>query len=549
MLCPACRRQLAAAATACAHCGRPLPGADAAFQLLLADGTRIALTEDVTIGRAAGNMLRLDDPTVSRRHAQIRITPTGPLIEDVGSSYGTFAEGRRLSEATHLVDGTTLRLGDIDVRVERRRDEHEAGRTIVVAAGTSVLAAVAATPVASAAAGREFRPRLRSAVAFKRLDAAEGDHRFVLRGPDGAAVRMSTDDAALVELLAHESSLPELLSAAEGRLGPPGRARLALLLADLGERGMLEGTEAGAAPPPRRRMARLFAPRDVVVVDPSRTLERLYAAGAFLLFTRPARVLLAAIAAVGLVAFGYLVVHTYGTPFVVARHIGLGGLVFILGRFLVVALHELAHGLTVTSFGRRVRRAGFKLVLVFPYAFVDTSESWFEPRRVRIAISAAGPGSDLVVAGCASIAALLIGPGNICEVLYQVAFAGYLGAIFNLNPLIERDGYQILVDVLREPGLRRRSRQWFAKKLAGRGDAGPATRGLAIYAVAGVLWSIGTVVFVILMSIRYHAVLSHILHQSGLAWAVLGALWGVLLLPVVAVFAPPVADRLRGDHP
>jgi hypothetical protein len=30
---------------------------------------------------------------------------------------------------------------------------------------------------------------------------------------------------------------------------------------------------------------------------------------------------------------------------------------------------------------------------------------------------------------------------------------------------------------------------------------------------------------------------------------VLGAVWGVLLLPVVAVFAPPVADRLRGDHP
>ena len=34
------------------------------------------------------------------------------------------------------------------------------------------------------------------------------------------------------------------------------------------------------------------------------------------------------------------------TPFVVASKVGLGGLVFLLGRFVVVAVHELAHGLT-----------------------------------------------------------------------------------------------------------------------------------------------------------------------------------------------------------
>ena len=64
---------------------------------------------------------------------------------------------------------------------------------------------------------------------------------------------------------------------------------------------------------------------------------------------------------------------------------------FLLGRFAVVAVHELAHGLTMASFGRRIERAGLKLIAIFPYAFVDTSEAWFEPRRRRIAISAAGP--------------------------------------------------------------------------------------------------------------------------------------------------------------
>ena len=49
------------------------------------------------------------------------------------------------------------------------------------------------------------------------------------------------------------------------------------------------------------------------------------------------------------------------------------------------------------------------------------------------------------------------------DIFFQLAFAAYVGAFFNLNPFIERDGYHILVDVLREPGLRRRAREQFAR--------------------------------------------------------------------------------------
>ena len=79
--------------------------------------------------------------------------------------------------------------------------------------------------------------------------------------------------------------------------------------------------------------------------------------------------------------------------------LALGSLAFLGGRLAVVALHELGHALTLTSFGRRPRRIGVKLVLVFPYAFVDTSEAWYEPRRRRIAVSAAGPITDVLLAG------------------------------------------------------------------------------------------------------------------------------------------------------
>src|SRR5262249_18530761 len=152
--------------------------------------------------------------------------------------------------------------------------------------------------------------------------------------------------------------------------------------------------------------------------------------------------------------------------------------------FLVVVLHELAHGLTVASFGRRVPRAGFKLVLIFPYAFVDTSDAWFEPRRRRLAISGAGPASDLVVGGGAALLALLLSPGSLREVVFQISLGAYLGAFYNLNPMLERDGYHLLVDILRQPGLRRRCQRWLAGIFTSRHVAvGNANRGaFGIYA-------------------------------------------------------------------
>ena len=93
-------------------------------------------------------------------------------------------------------------------------------------------------------------------------------------------------------------------------------------------------------------------------------------------------------------------------------------------------MHETAHGLAMASFGRRIHRAGFKLVVIFPYAFVDTSEAWFEPRNRRIAISAAGPVSDFALGGIFSILCVFV-EGTTRDVFFQLAFAGYVGAFFD----------------------------------------------------------------------------------------------------------------------
>ena len=227
----------------------------------------------------------------------------------------------------------------------------------------------------------------------------------------------------------------------------------------------------------------------------------------------------------------------------VSQRIGLGALVFLLGRFAVVAVHETAHGLAMASYGRKVHRAGLKLVAIFPYAFVDTSEAWFEPRNRRISISAAGPISDFSLGAIFSICCVFV-EGTVRDVFFQLAFAGYVGAFFNLNPFIDRDGYHMLVDYLREPGLRRRAKDQFSRRLSGKGRSSDSPV-LARYSIAGIGWSILAAGFAIFMSLRYEPIMSA-LAPSWVVWTVLGTLWLALFIPVFVVLGRPLVERVRG---
>jgi putative peptide zinc metalloprotease protein len=505
----------------------------------------------MTIGRSPGSTVQLEDPTVSRLHA--RISGNGgavPVIEDAGSSHGTWIDGRRLSEPTALHDGAKIRLGDQELRVERRRDVAEAGRTIVVRAGASlVVPALGPAGVESSATQFGMKPRVRSGYALKRLEASEGNRRWVLKDLNtGSFLRLSDNDARLFGAFDGSHSLVDLIGIAERTFGPSGPARLARLLSDLGERGFLAGvagagTAAAEEPEGWRKLVR---PREKVFPRVGRFFDAAYRHGGWLLFTRPALIAIATLAAAGIGVFAYLVVGRYGTPFVVGKKIGVGGLVFLLGRFAVVAVHETAHGMTMASFGRRVERAGLKLLFIFPYAFVDTSEAWFEPRRRRIAISAAGPVSDFSLGAIFSLCCLLLPGGTVRDIFFQLAFAAYVGAFFNLNPFIDRDGYHILVDVLKEPGLRRRAKQQFARRLSGQ-RVETDSPVLARYSVFGLGWSFLAAFFAIGMSLRYEPVMVQ-LAPKYVVWTVLGTLWLALFIPVFLVLGKPLLDRVRGKE-
>ncbi len=561
MLCPDCRRQVTREAAYCGSCGAPLGHADAPLELVLAGGERVPLVQDVVIGRSPASTLQLDDPSVSRTHARISAGEASAggetsgrarwRIEDAGSSHGTFVDGALLAGPLALRDGMRIRIGDQELTVERRREGAEAGRTIVVRPGASLVVgavgAVGAGAGVTAQATRfGMRPRMRSGYALKRLDADEGARRWVLRdlSRDGY-LRLSDNDAQLLELLDGERTLVDLIGEAERRFGATGSARLARLLADLGERGFIAGvagTEAATAEPGLLR--RLVTPREKLFGGVGGFFDALYRRGGWVLFTRPALWAIAALCVAGIGVFAALIALRYGTPFVVADKLGLGGLVFLLGRFAIVAVHETAHGLAMSSFGRHVEKAGLKLVVILPFAFVDTSEAWFEPRRRRIAISGAGPVSDFALGAIFSLCCLALPAGTVRDICFQLAFAGYVGAFFNLNPFIERDGYHMLVDWLREPGLRRRAREQFSRRLSGQGRSSDSPV-LARYSVWGVAWLLLAGAFAIVLSLRYEPIMTT-LAPAAVVHVVMGTLWVAVFIPAVVVVGKPLLDRVRG---
>ena len=70
----------------------------------------------LTIGRSSECQLVLADDTVSRRHAELRAHEGRWLLRDLGSSNGTYVNGRRVIEA-EVRPGDVVQLGAYELRL------------------------------------------------------------------------------------------------------------------------------------------------------------------------------------------------------------------------------------------------------------------------------------------------------------------------------------------------------------------------------------------------------------------------------------------------
>lgn len=74
--------------------------------------TALLGTQAVTIGRVPESGLPLQNPMVSRQHAEVRLDPQGIVLTDLGSANGTFVRGERLlpHQPTVLAPGGTFEI-------------------------------------------------------------------------------------------------------------------------------------------------------------------------------------------------------------------------------------------------------------------------------------------------------------------------------------------------------------------------------------------------------------------------------------------------------
>lgn len=102
-------------------------------------GRQFTFGEDVVIGRGTYCDIRIEDSTVSRRHAEIVRDGERWRLADLGSANGTTCDGLALTAPVFLDDGAALVFGEVPARFDAQRD----------AADDSAPQALAAAPIPS----------------------------------------------------------------------------------------------------------------------------------------------------------------------------------------------------------------------------------------------------------------------------------------------------------------------------------------------------------------------------------------------------------------
>ena len=73
-------------------------------------GVEYPVEDGMTVGRTNADIL-FADPQISRRHAVVRLSGPRPVVEDLGSTNGTFVNGEQITEPRELEIGDEVRFG------------------------------------------------------------------------------------------------------------------------------------------------------------------------------------------------------------------------------------------------------------------------------------------------------------------------------------------------------------------------------------------------------------------------------------------------------
>lgn len=398
------------------------------------------------------------------------------------------------------------------------------------------------------------RSRQAPGVEAHRRATATGEAITILKDPRrGAYYRLSPQGYFVWERLDGERTLRDLTLEylAEFKLFAP--EAIAGMVGDLMAAGFAEGATPGAGvredveKTSRLRRATAAARRvlewqvPLRGVDPFLTV--LYRM-AHPLYTKPGQVLLAVVSLAGIVAF-VLGIGELGDAVEGTEGGGWLLLFWVPALFVSIVVHEAGHALTTKHYGREVPRVGVGWYWFGPMAWVDTSDMWLEGRWPRIAVSLGGPYAELALGSAAALAAWFTPDPVLSAALWQFALLSYISVLVNFDPLMEFDGYYVLIDLLDKPNLRPRALSWLGNDLI------PALRDPErlrdhrlelLYGLASVLY----IVFMAALTVILYRVVVQGWLESVVSSPVAAALaWALAALVVVLAIGGMLAE-LRG---
>ena len=84
----------------------------------LSRGERIGVVSGATVGRTTGNVIRLEEDSVSGRHAALHFDGGRWWVEDLGSTNGTYVNEARVTGRAPLRPGDVVQFGLIAARFQ-----------------------------------------------------------------------------------------------------------------------------------------------------------------------------------------------------------------------------------------------------------------------------------------------------------------------------------------------------------------------------------------------------------------------------------------------
>jgi len=353
----------------------------------------------------------------------------------------------------------------------------------------------------------EERPRLCEGIESAHQRTRAGLAYVVIRNPaNHAYLKLDEEEFELLSLMDGEHTVKELVVEYYLRHDVLALPRIAGLVHLLKTRGFLVGGyldawyELTSRLRPRSagelaaRVWRGFLQTSIPIPGLDRFFDLLYRKGGRFFFTRPAAVVGVALLVIGPAFFlaelasGRYPLFKFGGSYLEGF-----GLLLLLD-LVTITIHEAGHALAMKYAGRFVRQSGVMLYYGMPAAYVDTTDAWMAPRGMRLLVSFAGPWTGVWIGGITATLAYFVPLGTLGAFLFSWAFVALVDNLLNFCPLLELDGYFLLVDLLEKPMLRARSfaflREQLWRRITRQESLTGEERFFVFFGIASIAWSV-----------------------------------------------------------